>query len=113
MKQLVLILLLVVLSTADHHESENIQLKIANATKVNVEDDDRIVAGNEEGEIEVYTDSKHNASRIISDVHRGKIIFIEQYEFNRQEEYAIVDETGLVTIWNNDLSVQRFSLDVN
>ncbi len=50
---------------------------------------------------------------MISGVHRGSIVFIEQYEHNGEEEYVVVDETGLVTIWDEDFSLKLATFDLN
>jgi hypothetical protein len=78
-----------------------------------VENENMIIVGNLFGDIEVHTVSNLETSRIIDTIHNAEIIFIEQYEFARAEEYVIVDVSGHVTIWNNNLSSLKASFDFN
>lgn len=78
-----------------------------------MEDDDRIVAGNSAGQLEVRSDSKKSGSRIINSTHSSRIVLIEQCGHNGTEEYVVVDQAGLITIWNHNLNSQLATLNVN
>lgn len=95
-------MLLLAVVAADLHRGETVKFAIANVTKVNVEEEKHlIIAGNLNGDLEVQCTKK--GSRVIEGIHNNTILFIEQYRRKGEEEYVVVDQAGLVTIWDEDM----------
>jgi hypothetical protein len=82
-------------------------------TKINIEDEDRIIGGNSKGEIEVHLNEKNTTPIVINSTHSGKILFIEQYKRSGNEEYVVVDEKGLITVWDEEMGNKLTSFDLN
>ena len=58
--------------------------------------------------------SKKNTTPIVIDsTHSGKILLIEQYKRSGNEEYVVVDEKGLITVWDEEMGNKLMSFGLN
>jgi hypothetical protein len=97
-----LIILTIQASGQTQSPSEVISLPLTGISAINAERSGHIIAGSDQGNLIVS--NREGVVKTAEQIHQAKILLIERVRPTYTSQYVTVDASGLVVVWNEDLT---------